>query len=90
MSFGGAVSSMITSLRNNEKLRSKRKHFDKNAVGSYSEKAKPEYDLPEATPRVLRSIKTKMQEDQRKTFIKRAYFLAALILLFTLLLVYLG
>lgn len=68
MGFGGAVQAMITTLKNNEKMRSKRSKF-KTSVGSYRRKQKPEYDFPEATPELLETIKEKLQKEQRRRMV---------------------
>lgn len=69
MSFGGSVQAMITTLKNNEKMRSKRGNFKKTVHSSGYSKQKPEYDFPEATPQILNEIKERIQrERKRRTF----------------------
>lgn len=79
MSFGGSAQAMITTLKNNEKMRSKRDKF-KKTMGGYGSKAKPEYDFPEATPKVLNDIRNKLQKERkiRKT---KVFGLTALIII---------
>ena len=69
MSFGGSVQAMITTLKNNEKMRSKRRKFKKSVSNSGS-KEKPEYDFPEATPKMLQDIRTKLQGEHKRRMIK--------------------
>jgi hypothetical protein len=52
---------MITTLKNNEKMRSKREKF-KRTLGGYGSNVKPEYDFPEATPEILKAIREKLKE----------------------------
>ena len=56
MGFGGAVQSMISSLKNNEKMRSKRTKF-KNTLGGNNSESKTEYNFPEATPEMLKKLR---------------------------------
>lgn len=89
MGFGGAVSAMITSLKNNSRQK-KRAHFDKNSTGGYGDYQKPEYNFPEATPQVLRQVREKM-ENQKKVFQRKAIIVGILfIILAVSLLIYLG
>ena len=69
MSFGGSVQAMITALKNNEKMRSKRDKFKRPLNGSYA-KVKPEYDFPEATPEMLQSIKERIVKEDKRIKIK--------------------
>ena len=66
MGFGGSVQAMITTLKNNEKMRSKRGNFKKTVHSSGYSKQKPEYDFPEATPQILNEIKERIQNFQRQ------------------------
>jgi len=70
MSFGGAVSAMAASLKNN--ARAKRKtYFDRNNANSKSEKGKGN-DLfkKKVTPEQLSKIRNKMIKENRKERIK--------------------
>lgn len=78
-SFGGPGSSMMDSIKNNEKQRKRRQHFDKDKTGGFGEVDKPDYNFPEATPQVLREIRNKM-EQQRRKFLHRASIVGALFL----------
>jgi hypothetical protein len=68
MSFG-VVQTMITTLKNNEKMRSKRDKF-KRSVGGFSRTGKPEYDFPKATPKMLNDIKDKLRKEHKRRMIK--------------------
>jgi len=63
MSFGGSAQAMITSLKNNEKMRTKRDKF-KHVPGKRSG-IKPKYDFPEATPEMLIEIRDKLRKENR-------------------------
>lgn len=63
MSFG-VVQTMITTLKNNENLRSKREKF-KRRYGHNSFQEKPEYDFPEATPELLKDIRKKIKKERQ-------------------------
>ncbi|WP_299099092.1 hypothetical protein [uncultured Winogradskyella sp.] len=68
MSFG-VVQTMITTLKNNDNMRSKRKKFKKGYSRTiFSEK--PEYDFQEATPELLKSIEKKVKRDNRILWLK--------------------
>jgi len=68
MSFG-VIQTMITTLKNNEKMRSKREKF-KRTFGSNSSNKKPEYDFPEATPEVLNEIRYRLKKENKILWIK--------------------
>lgn len=65
MGSGGSVQAMITILKNNEKIRSKREKF-KRSIGRSVYKQKPEYDFPEATQHQLRVIRRQMNDENEK------------------------
>ena len=69
MSFGGSAQAMITTLKNNEKMRSKREKF-KRTFGSNSSNEKPEYDFPEATPEMLNEIRSRLKKENRILWVK--------------------
>ena len=85
MGFGGSGSMNIV-MKNNRNLLSntKREKF-KNALGSYSEGEKPEFNLPKASPQLLKAIREKMifdnEQRQRKKNIVFAFIIIALITL---------
>lgn len=62
MSFG-VIQAMITSLKNNEKMRTKRNKF-KHVPGKRSG-IKTQYDFPEATPELLIEIRDKLRKENR-------------------------
>jgi hypothetical protein len=70
MGFGGAAQSMITILKNNEKMRSKRTKFKKTLGGNNSIE-KTEYNFPEATPEMLKKLRERLQKEQRHQSIKQ-------------------
>lgn len=65
MSFG-SIGSMNTILKNNRNLLSnpKREKF-KNRIGGYDKNSKTEFDLPEAKPHVLHSVKANVIAQQK-------------------------
>lgn len=69
MSFGGSAQAMITTLKNNEKMRSKRDKF-KRILGRNCSNVKPQYDFPEATPEILREIRNKLKKENQVIRIK--------------------
>ena len=69
MGFGGSAQAMITILKNNEKMRSKRAKFKRSVSGSGT-KVKPEYDFPEATPKMLQDIRTRLQRERKRMMVK--------------------
>lgn len=68
MSFG-VVQTMITTLKNNEKMRSKRDKF-KKTLGGYGKNEKVEYNLPKATPEQLQEIKIRIKRENKIMWIK--------------------
>jgi len=85
MGFGGSVQAMITTLKNNEKMRSKRGDFKRTVHNSGYSKQKPEYDFPEATPQMLNEIKERLQKEGKR----RTYKVVALTIILFLGLAYL-
>ena len=85
MGFGGSGSMNIV-MKNNRNLLSnaKREKF-KNELGGYSTGVKPEFNLPKASPQLLKAIRDKMifdnEQRQRKKNIIFAFILIALITL---------
>jgi hypothetical protein len=70
MGFGGSAQAMITILKNNEKMRSKRTKF-KNTLGGNNSNEKTEYNFPEATPEMLKKLRERLQKEQRHQSIKQ-------------------
>lgn len=68
MSFGGSAQAMITSLKNNEKMRTKREKF-KHVPGKRSG-IKPKYDFPEATPEMLIEIQKRIKRENKLLWIR--------------------
>lgn len=70
MSFGGSVSSMITSLKNN--ARSKRKtYFDRDNTSSKNQKKEKNALLDKkASPELLAKIKKEIIEENKRVLIK--------------------
>ncbi|NNE30974.1 MAG: hypothetical protein HKN40_01260 [Winogradskyella sp.] len=69
MSFGGSAQAMITTLKNNAKMRSTRDKF-KKTLGGYRSNPKPEYNLPEATPKMLNDIRVRIKRENRSRRLK--------------------
>ena len=80
MGFGGAVQSMISSLKNNETMRSKRTKF-KNTLGGNNSESKTEYNFPEATPEMLKKLRERLQKEQRQQSIKQTIILVVSIII---------
>lgn len=70
MGFGGSVSAMITSMKNNDR-RKKRTQFDKNCAGGYGECEKLEFNLPKATPQMLKELRIRLIKERQQLFLKR-------------------
>lgn len=86
MGFGGSAQSMITILKNNEKMRSQRKNR-KGYEGSYSS-IKLEFPNSAST-QDLHRIKEKVQREQKQLRLKRVIVLGfVLSLLITLIIIY--
>lgn len=77
---------MAVVLKNNRKLLSKRDTF-KGLCGFESEKV--EYDLPEASPQLLREIKKRMVKERRSRDVKIVVVCAVVIVTCVSLLLYL-
>ena len=70
MSFGGAVASMITSLKNNRNLVRKHDRFSKDGYFRSGDKVTT-FNFPEATPEQLNEIRDRMKRENRILFLKR-------------------
>ncbi len=70
MGFGGAAQSMITILKNNEKMRSKKTKF-KKTLGGNNSYVKTEYNFPEATPQMLKKLRERLLKEQRQESLKQ-------------------
>ncbi|MTE26577.1 hypothetical protein [Winogradskyella ouciana] len=79
MSFGGSAQAMITTLKNNEKMRSKRKKF-KRTLGGYNTNRKTEYNLPNATPEQLIEIRQRLKKENKILWIKVIVFSSVIII----------
>jgi hypothetical protein len=74
MSFGGSVSAMISSLKNN--ARAKRKtYFDKNDSYKKGSDLKTEYDFQEVSADESEHIKERIRANAKKENKKRVFFL---------------
>ncbi|WP_299119693.1 hypothetical protein [uncultured Winogradskyella sp.] len=60
---------MITILKNNERMLGKRTKFRKT-LGGYGKNKKPEYDFPTATPKQLRDIRKKLKKENQILWVK--------------------
>jgi len=81
MSFGGAVSAMITSLKNN--ARPKRKRFFDRGIPESDIKLKPR---KKATKEQLEQARLKMKDENRKLMFRRIAALFVSLIIFSLLL----
>ena len=82
MSFGGAVSAMITSLKNNKRTR--RSTF--NTLKTYGKVTHTKVEFEKkASPELLKEIREKLQKENRKNFI----FTLTLTIVFTVVLFFL-
>lgn len=78
MGFGGSAQSMITIIKNNKNILSKRKKF-KRSPGGYTHNEKPEFDFPEATPQMLKEIRLRLKNERKQVLIKRFIVLIILV-----------
>ncbi|EDP71498.1 hypothetical protein FBALC1_03402 [Flavobacteriales bacterium ALC-1] len=60
---------MITILKNNERMMGKRTKF-KKTLGGYGKNRKTEYNFPKATPKQLREIRQKLKKENQILWIK--------------------
>lgn len=81
MGFGGAAQGMILSIKNNNNLRRKHKHFDKKKISGYGKSDKPELDFPKATPQILREIRIRMQREHKQRRIKQFTLLSFVLII---------
>jgi len=82
MSFGGSAQGMITSLKNNRKLKSqKRRYFDK-ANNSDHKIYKANSKFKKATPEQLKAIREKVRKEKRSTFLLALFFFIIFAILF--------
>lgn len=82
MSFGGSAQGMITSLKNNRKLKSqKRSYFDK-ANNSDHKIYKTKSKFKKATPEQLQDIREKVRKEKRSTFLLALFFFIIFAILF--------
>lgn len=71
----GAMMAMITSLKNNSR-RKKRTQFDKDKLGGYGDGERVEFDFPEVTPEILKSIRERLLQERNQLIIKRRILFA--------------
>ena len=81
MGFGGAVSAMITSLKNNNR-RKKRNPFSKEKDYAVKKDTINNYTFPEATPELLEKIKNDLIIHNRKKTITTIILTAIIIIIF--------
>lgn len=60
---------MITILRNNERMMGKRVKF-KRTLGGYGKNRKPVYDFPKATSKQIRDIRKKLKKENQILWVK--------------------
>lgn len=80
MGFGGAALAMITSLKNNRNLLSKRKSL-KDSVGGFEKCGPVIFKTKNASPIVLKRLRTRLQEENRRVRIKRIVALSLFLIL---------
>ena len=66
MGFGSSGSMNVVLKNNRNLLNNHRRKKFKNSLGSYAFKKKPEFNLPKATPRMLRPIRERLQFDNER------------------------
>lgn len=76
MSFGGAVSAMVTSIKNNKRKRPSAFENINRFEGDYNTQLQFN---KKATPHQLEKIRTKLQEENRKRLIKYIVLLTIVI-----------
>ena len=64
-----SAQTMITILKNNEKMMGKRVKF-KKTLGGYGKNRKPEYNFPKATPKQLKEIRKRLKRENNIMWIK--------------------
>lgn len=82
----GAISGMITSLKNNNRRRKHHTPFSNDRSGGY-DKGKPIYDFPEATPEVIETIKLRMLKEQKNQRIITFLIFVCIIILILLIII---
>lgn len=82
MGFGGAAAAMNAAIKRNRKLLKdgKRKPFERGKLGGYNNLDKIELNYSDGSPHVLRNIKERMQEENRRHR-QRIYFVFAFVIL---------
>jgi len=73
MGFGGSAAAMNAAMKNNRNLLKKRKRLKDN-LGGYSNGERPEFDFPEATPKVLSAIRERLLQENE--IVRRQRFIA--------------
>ncbi len=82
MSFGGSAQGMITSLKNNRKLKSqKRSYFDKTNNSDHKI-YKANSKLKKATPEQLQAIREKVKKEKRSSLLLALLFFIIFAILF--------
>ena len=89
MSFGGSVSAMISSLKNNS--RAKRKSYFDNKNNKYSnENEKKSVAYKKATPEQIAEIKNKLMKENKKERLKNIIFVIFALISIIMLLLFLN
>lgn len=81
MSFGGAVGSMLTSLKNNKRDRKSALKRLKENPAEYAEGGQLHFEK-KATPAQLHKIREDLKRENRKAFIRKAVIIGIILLLF--------
>ena len=64
-----AIQAMNTVIKNNNLMRLKREKF-KKTFGGYGKNVKPKFDLPRATPKMLKNIRKQIRDDNKFNTLK--------------------
>ncbi len=81
MSFGGSVSAMITSLKNNSRSKNRKSYFKKDKSFSNKENEKNVFLDKKATPEQLEAIQKNIRKNNRKDRIVNVIILTITIIL---------
>ena len=88
MSFGGSVSAMITSLKNNSRSKSRKSYFKKDKSFSSKENEKNVFLDKKATPEQLEAIRKNIRNKNRKDRMVNVILLVFVIIVTAIILYY--
>lgn len=76
--------SMISTLKSNKSIMlDKSKRFRKT-LGGYGKKENVEYDFPEATPKILKEIRERIQKERKQSLIKSVILSVVIVIILIL------